>query len=109
MQKPILWGDLETWFPVPITHGVHAYAEQAQMLLFAYAMNDGPVKVWDCTATAAMPGELSAALHDPQTLLYFHNAPFDRTVLRHGGHDIPVTRWRDAMVQALAHALPGPR
>ncbi len=107
MTPPILWGDLETYSPVPIAHGVHAYAEHAQMLLFAYALNDGPVKVWDCTATAAMPGELSAALHDPQTLLYFHNAPFDRTVLRHGGHDIPVTRWRDAMVQALAHALPG--
>ncbi|KIA57989.1 DNA polymerase, partial [Xylella fastidiosa] len=104
---PILWGDLETYSPVPIAHGVHAYAEQAQLLLFAYALGDGPVQVWDCTATATMPDDLSAALHNPAVLLYFHNSHFDRTVLRHCGISIPLERWRDSMAQALAHALPG--
>ncbi|WP_369210736.1 DNA polymerase [Xylella fastidiosa] len=104
---PILWGDLETYSPVPMAHGVHAYAEHAELLLFAYALGEGPVQVWDCTATATMPDDLSAALHDPAVLLYFHNSHFDRTVLRHCGITIPLERWRDSMAQALTHALPG--
>lgn len=44
-----LWLDLETYSPVPITHGAHAYAEGAEVMLFAWAIDDGPVSVWDCT------------------------------------------------------------
>lgn len=109
MSETILWGDLETYCEIPITNGTHAYAEGVEVMLFAWAIGDEPVSVWDLTAGEPIPGRLQKAIADPDTLFYFHNSHFDRTVLRNA---IPrlapdVTRWRDTMVQALAHGLPG--
>ncbi|HHT0105347.1 TPA: DNA polymerase [Raoultella planticola] len=78
-------------------------------MLFAWAIGDEPVSVWDLTAGEPIPSRLRKAIADPDTLLYFHNSHFDRTVLRHAMPELapPVERWRDTMVQALAHSLPG--
>ena len=103
----LCWSDTETYSEVPISHGVHAYAECAEIMLWAYAFDDGPVKVWDLTTGAPMPAELADALADEDCLFYFHNSHFDRTVLRHCGYEIPAHRVRDTMVKALAHSLPG--
>lgn len=105
----ILWGDLETYCDIPINNGTHAYAEGVEVMLFAWAINDGPVNVWDITAGGGIPHSLYEAIADPETLLYFHNSHFDRTVLRYAMPRLapPVERWRDTMVQALAHGLPG--
>ncbi|EMS9661943.1 DNA polymerase [Klebsiella aerogenes] len=105
----ILWGDLETYCEIPINNGTHAYAEGVEVMLFAWAIGDEPVSVWDLTAGEPIPGPLFKAITDPDTLLYFHNSHFDRTVLRHTLPRLapPVERWRDTMVQALAHSLPG--
>lgn len=105
----ILWGDLETYCDIPINNGTHAYAEGVEVMLFAWAINDGPVNVWDITAGGGIPHGLYEAIADPETLLYFHNSHFDRTVLRYAMPRLapPVERWRDTMVQALAHGLPG--
>ncbi|MBD2797208.1 DNA polymerase I [Xenorhabdus sp. 18] len=105
----ILWLDLETYSETPIKNGTHAYAEHAEIMLFAWAVNNNPVQVWDVTSGAPMPAELHQMLHDPNVILFAHNSRFDRTVLR---HDMPtlhldISRWRDTMVQALAHGLPG--
>ena len=102
-----LWLDLETYSAVPITNGTHAYAEGAEIMLFAYALDDGPVNVWDCTARSLMPDDLADALDDPAVILYAHNSHFDRTVLWHCGYRLPRERWRDTMVKALAHSLLG--
>ncbi|GJA02772.1 DNA polymerase [Enterobacter cloacae] len=109
MSETILWGDLETYCEIPITNGTHAYAEGVEVMLFAWAIGDEPVSVWDLTAGEPIPGRLQKAIADPDTLLYFHNSHFDRTVLRHAMPELApeVTRWRDTMVQALAHSLPG--
>lgn len=102
-----LWLDLETYSEVPIKNGAHAYAEGAEILLWAFAIDDGDVQVWDLTTGAPMPAALSDALADQSVLIYAHNSAFDRTVMRHNDYDIPVERWRDTMVKALAHSLPG--
>ncbi|MDE4693222.1 DNA polymerase [Klebsiella pneumoniae] len=109
MSETILWGDLETYCEIPINNGTHAYAEGVEVMLFAWAIGDEPVSVWDLTAGEPIPGPLFKAITDPDTLLYFHNSHFDRTVLRHTHPRLapPVERWRDTMVQALAHSLPG--
>lgn len=104
---PTLHLDLETYCEVPITNGTHAYAEQAEIMLFAYALDNGPVKVWDCTSDSLMPDDLADALENPEVLLVAHNSQFDRTVLAHQGHQLALGRWRDTMVKALAHSLPG--
>ncbi|HCB3268848.1 TPA: DNA polymerase, partial [Citrobacter amalonaticus] len=109
MSETILWGDLETYCEIPINNGTHAYAEGVEVMLFAWAIGDEPVSVWDLTAGEPIPSRLRKAIADPDTLLFFHNSHFDRTVLRHAMPELApdVTRWRDTMAQALAHSLPG--
>jgi DNA polymerase bacteriophage-type len=125
-----LFGDLETFSEVPIKDGTHRYAASALIMLWAYALDDGPVKVWDVLGqevswiepllgervaepTHTMPDDLFRALTDESVLITFHNAGFDRTVLRHAGSVVEraaaaqIGRWRCTMAQALAHSLPG--
>ena len=102
-----LWLDLETYSPVPITHGTHRYAEEAEILLIAVASDDEPVAVWDCAQVPFDPRERLQSLIDKADTVVIHNSHFDRTVLRHCGVNIPVEKIRDTMVQALAHSLPG--
>ena len=105
----ILFGDLETFNEQPITVGTHRYAETAEIMLFAWAIDNGPVNVWDITASPATPRELQMALMAEEVALVFQNSAFDRTVLRHKAPALcpPLHRWRDSMVKALAHSLPG--
>lgn len=102
-----LWIDTETFSPVPIKHGVHRYAEQVEVMLFAWALDDGPVSVWDATA-GPLPDALADALAQA-TEVWAHNSHFDRTVIRWSLINLSptLTKWRDTMVQAYAHSLPG--
>jgi DNA polymerase bacteriophage-type len=102
-----LYLDLETYSPVPITHGTHRYAEEAEILLIAVASDDSKVDVWDCAQVPFDPRERLQSLIDAADTVVIHNSHFDRTVLRHCGVNIPVEKIRDTMVQALAHSLPG--
>lgn len=110
----ILFGDLETFSETPIQHGTYRYAEDSEIMLFPYAVDDGPVKVWDLTEGGAIPGDLEEALLFADKLVY-HNSMFDRSVMRLAKNTTPifretgeqVERWHDTMAQALAHSLPG--
>jgi DNA polymerase len=102
-----LYLDLETFSETPITHGTHAYAANAEILLAAWAWDDGPVRVHDLTLSD-LSSEFADHLRDPDTEVVIHNSHFDRTVIRHvWGIDIPTSRIHDTMVQAMAHSLPG--
>jgi len=106
----VLWLDLETYCEEPITNGTHKYAESVEVMLFAYAINSGPVAVWDVTTGKKMPAELYEALEDKRYTIVAHNSHFDRTVLRHASPGLvagDVSRWRDTMILALLHSLPG--
>ena len=106
--------DLETYCDVPITHGTHRYAERVEVMLFAYGItkgtDEGPVHVWDVTSGAPMPDDLCGALVDADEV-WAQNSHFDRTMLQHAmpgvAAALPLRMWRDTMVQALAHGLPG--
>ena len=102
----ILYLDTETFSPVPITHGTHRYAEEAEVLLVAVAVDDQPTDVWDTQFRPTWKRDLQALI-DAAERIVIHNSHFDRTVLRHVGVDVPVDKIRDTMVQALAHSLPG--
>jgi DNA polymerase len=117
-----LFLDLETYSPEPITNGVHKYAESVEILIRALALDDGDVIMRDLTpggqdwclvgddvepALPAHVAELDRALKDDTIEVWAQNSAFDRTVERHAGLQIPLHRWRDTMVQALAHSLPG--
>ena len=104
---PTLYLDLETYSKTPITHGTHAYAADAEILLVACAWDDGPVQVLDYANNEASVTALMANLTLPDVTVVIHNSHFDRTVLRHAwGIDIPAERIHDTMVQALSHGLP---
>ncbi len=102
----MLFCDLETFSPVPINHGTHAYAEQAEVMLFLYAVDDGPVQFLDHHDGPILPGMADIlARHD---MGVWHNGGnFDRIILKHNGIELPVEKIHDTMVQAMAHSLPG--
>jgi DNA polymerase len=106
---PDLYLDLETFSETPITHGTHAYAADAEVLLCAWAVDDNHVRVHDFTDPLELfHPQLKSALANPETTVVIHNSHFDRTVLRHAlDITIPVERIHDTMVQALSHGLPG--
>lgn len=106
-EVTILDLDLETYCDTPIKHGTHRYAEGAEIMLFAWGIDDGPVSVVDQANGERRPAELREALADPSVEVWAHNSHFDRTVLRHTGTQIALPRWRDTMIQAMAHSLPG--
>jgi DNA polymerase len=105
-----LYWDLETWSEVPINDGAHKYAEQAEILLFAWAVDDGPVQCWDLTSSRQIPEPLIAAMIQCDEYWGHNSGMFDRVVLMHaerGLYDLmPERKHRDTMVQALCHGLP---
>lgn len=104
----MLFLDLETYNTQPIENGTYKYAETAEVLLFAWAEDDGPVDVWDVTTGAPMPWELRALLDDDTVRICAHNAQFDRAVLEQW-LDKPIrrSRWVCSMVKAYSHGFPG--
>lgn len=104
-----LYLDLETYCETPIKNGTHAYAENAEVMIFAWALDEGEVHVEDLTTYPSISIELSNLLKDQSVNLIAHNSGFDRTVLRHAfkQYDLNIERWQDTMVQALSHSLPG--
>ncbi|QCW21950.1 DNA polymerase I [Caulobacter phage Jess A] len=111
-----LWFDLETFSPVPLQRGVHVYAEQAEIMIAAWAVDDGPVQVEDLVRFdgAGEPycvrpsSSLLALLEDEDIELVIQNSGFDRTLVRHcWGIALGVSRIHDTMVRAMMHSLPG--
>jgi DNA polymerase bacteriophage-type len=110
-----LYLDIETYSPVPIKHGVYRYAEEAEILLSTYAIDDGPVKVIDHTDLKGhgwLIGGMNAWADMVDVLVaadevVAHNSMFDRAVLAAHGMFIELHKWRDTMVQAMTHSLPG--
>lgn len=100
-----LWLDIETYCDLPISAGTHAYAEKAEVLLVAYAIDNAGPEVLDMTDGATLTD--AQRLIDAAETVYAHNSAFDRTVLTHCGVTLPIAKVRDTMVQALAHSLPG--
>lgn len=100
--------DSETYCEVPIKSGTYRYAEACETDILTFAVGDEPVVNLDIAIDG--PGEFVDALERyPEMPVVAHNAMFDRTTMRLGKLklDIPIRRWRCAMVKAYAHALPG--
>jgi DNA polymerase len=107
-----LYLDLETFSETPIKNGTYRYAADAEIMLFAWAIDDEPPSVWDLTAGEPMPERLRDAWYDEEVEIVASNSMFDRTVLAYAfkkftNYQPPIARWRDTMVQALCHGLPG--
>lgn len=110
----LLYFDSETYSECDLhAHGTHRYAEHpsTEITIAQWAIeNDEPVVI-DCTTPEGLrraKSNLRSLLDNPAIEVVAHNSMFDRTLLRHcWGIDVPVERWRDTMVKAMAHGLPG--
>lgn len=106
-----LWNDLETFSPTPIKHGSYKYAEQAEVMLWSWAVDDEEPNIWDLTTGAPMPAALRKAIVEADEYWWHNGGMFDRVVLAKALPDVlalmPLTKWRDTMIQAYAHSLPG--
>lgn len=111
----LLYLDTETFSEADLKKvGSYAYAEHptTEIIICTYAIDDGPVEVWDCTSEPVMPISLRIALRNVmrgRMRIVGHNfLMFDRLVMRHcWGVDIKPRNTIDTMIRAFRHALPG--
>jgi DNA polymerase len=97
----ILWVDLETYCEVPISNGTHAYAEQAEVILTQYAIDEGEPVVKEGLAP-----ELPQLIDMADAVWICSKDGFDRIILKYQGIEIPLEKCFDVATQALCHGLP---
>lgn len=102
----VLFLDTETYNERPLSDGVYAYSESVEVLIIAYAIDDGPVTVLDMTHWLTNIGPFSSAFYAAGTIVA-HNAQFDRLQLERLGYEREIEAWHCTMAQAQAHSLPG--
>lgn len=101
--------DIETFSSVSLDYGVYKYveAEDFEVLLFAYAVNEGPVLMVDLACGEELPDEIRAALIDPDVKKTAFNAAFERVCLsKYLGVNLDVGQWECTMVRAAMLGLP---
>lgn len=113
-DKSILSIDLETYAEVDIGKaGTYKYAENAQILLMAYAFDDEQVQIVDLTQGEEMPRRLYHALYDPDVLKTAYNAAFEINVINHylelqgAPYGLNPEQWLCTMVLGFSLGLPG--
>ena len=107
----ILSLDLETYSDIDISKaGVYKYCESEnfEILLLAYAYNDGPVTIIDLARGDKIPQSLIADLIDNKVIKSAFNANFERTALAKSlSINADPNSWICTMVKALTIGLPG--
>ena len=102
--------DLETYSSVDLgKSGVYKYAESEdfEILLFAYSIDDGEVKVIDLASGEIIPEEILAALSDESIEKWAFNANFERVCLSiFLGERLNPQGWYCTMIWAAYLGLP---
>ena len=102
--------DLETYSSVDLgKSGVYKYAESEdfEILLFAYSIDDGEVKVVDLASGEVIPEEILSALSDKSIEKWAFNANFERVCLsRFLGKRLKPQGWYCTMIWSAYIGLP---
>lgn len=102
--------DLETYSSVDLgKSGVYKYAESEdfEILLFAYSIDDGGVKVIDLSNGEIIPEEILSALSDENVEKWAFNANFERVCLsRFLGKRLKPQGWYCTMIWSAYLGLP---
>lgn len=102
--------DLETYSSVDLgKSGVYKYAESGdfEILLFAYSIDDGEVKVIDLASGEIIPEEILPALSDESIEKWAFNANFERVCLsRFLGKRLKPQGWYCTMIWSAYIGLP---
>lgn len=107
--KPWVVLDLETYSSADLTKtGVFKYveAEDFEILLMSYSIDDESVQVWDFTERGVPPW-LADLLVNPGVIKVAHNCQFERACLNKAlGIYSPPEQWIDTMHLAAMNGLP---
>lgn len=103
--------DIETYSSNDLLScGVYKYteADDFTVLLFAYAVDNGPVQIVDLACGEQLPGEILDALTDPNVTKTAYNAAFERICLSRflGLPYMDPAQWQCTMVAAARLGLP---
>lgn len=105
----VLGVDIETFSSVDLKEcGLYRYVESPdfEVLLIAYALDDGPVTVLDLTRGDDQT-EFLRMLEDPSIIKAAYNAAFEIQCLgKHVGHKLDLKQWRCTQVLAATLGLP---
>ena len=102
--------DIETYssFDLPKC-GVYKYcnAKDFRILLFAYAVDEGPIEVVDLAQGEKLPEDIVTAIKDDSVIKWAFNAQFERICLsRHFMEWLSPKSWRCSMVWAGELGMP---
>ena len=104
MQGNHLSIDIETKSSVDIGKaGAYKYAQSPdfEILLFAYSLNDAPVRVIDLANGEEIPMIARLALMDPAVTKHAYNAAFEWYCLNQAGYETPLEQWKCTMAHGL--------
>lgn len=100
--------DIETYSSVDIGKaGLYKYVQSPdfEILLFAYSIDRGPVKIIDLAQQEQLPEELVTALNDKNVIKSAYNAAFEWYCLNKFWKS-PIDQWRCTMVKGLYCGYP---
>lgn len=100
--------DLETYSSNNIKYSVYKYVEAPdfEILLFAYAFDDDPVRVVDLAQGETLPDDVKAALYDKDVLKTAFNANFEINCLKKYFPDLPEEQWECDRILSLYNSYP---
>lgn len=102
--------DIETYSDVDLINcGVYKYtdSDNFEILLLAYAVDDGETKIVDLACGEKLPEEVMEMILDDSVIKTAFNANFERTCIsKHLGTKLRPEAWRCTAVQAAMLALP---
>ena len=100
--------DLETYSSNDIRYSVYKYVEAPdfEILLFAYAFDDDPVRVVDLAQGETLPDDVRNALYDKNVLKTAFNANFEINCLKKYFPDLPEEQWECTRILALYNSYP---
>ena len=96
--------DIETYSSIDIKKaGMYKYAlsDDFQILLFAYSIDFGEVKIIDLAKGEILPEVIILALNDKNIIKHAYNAPFEWWCLNQAGYKTEIDQWRDTMFHGL--------
>jgi len=101
--------DIETFSSEDIRNvGAYKYFESPdfEILMVAYAFDDGPVQIVDLAAGEVLPEFFIYSLTDPLVEKYAHNANFERNAFKAYGYETDISEWRCTAIKSLYCGLP---
>ena len=96
--------DIETRSSIDIQKaGAYKYVQSTdfQILLFAYKVDDDPVKVVDLASGERIPKEVLLAISDASVIKHAYNTVFEWLCLNCVGIETPIAQWQCTMVWAM--------